>query len=56
MGGKKGRNNKGATDNSESSKDQQIAEQQKQIKELNNSSRTLIFKTYMLVGRHLVSV
>ena len=33
MGGKKGRNNKGATDN-ESSKDQQIAELTKQNKEL----------------------
>ena len=35
MGGKKGRNNKGATDDHENSKDQQIAELTKQNKELN---------------------
>ena len=42
MGGKKGRNNKGATDDKESSKDQQIAEQAKQIKELTKQVARLL--------------
>ena len=42
MGGKKGRNNKGATDNNESSKDQQIAELTKQNKELNKKIDRLL--------------
>ena len=42
MGGKKGRKNKGATDNNESSKDQQIAELTKQNKELNKKIDRLL--------------
>ena len=42
MGGKKGRNNKGATNANESSKDQQIAELTKQNKELNKKIDRLL--------------
>ena len=42
MGGKKGRNNKGATDDKDSSKDQQIAELTKQNKELNKKIDRLL--------------
>ena len=42
MGGKKGRNNRGATDDNESSKDQQIAELTKQNEELNKKIDRLL--------------
>ena len=42
MGGKKGRNNKGATDDQGNSKDQQIAELTKQNKELNKKIDRLL--------------